>query len=138
MQPNQPRHWNNWIAGIGIVKVAFAVPHFVDDFLYGIPEEFGLTNPQAQVLGGLYFAAYMLAVVMAGRGIRASYYATCAFGLFLTAALILRHMEGILAAEPYWGGLVSEGSIIGLLVSSIALAAVSLAALRSSSGDENP
>ncbi len=47
----------NWVSGLGVAVLAFAVPHFVDDFLYRMPAEFGLTNPQAQILGGLFFGA---------------------------------------------------------------------------------
>jgi len=124
------RRASNRVVASGVVMVGFAVPHFVDDFLYGIPDEFGLTNPQAQVMGGVFFAALVLALIMAGRGVRAGYYAACGFGVLLVAAAVLRHLEGILAPEPYWGGLVSEGSILGLIASGLALAAFSVQALR--------
>ena len=99
---------SNWVVGVGTVVVAFAVPHFVDDFLYGIPAEFGLTNPQAQVLGGLFFAMLTVILVMAGRGLRIGYYGALCFGVFLAAAAALRHLDGILASEPYWGGLIEN------------------------------
>jgi hypothetical protein len=44
---------NNLILMNGTILVGVAIPHLIDDFLFGIPEEFGLTNLQAQVLSGL-------------------------------------------------------------------------------------
>jgi hypothetical protein len=124
---------SNWVVGTGTAMVAFAVPHFVDDFLYGIPAEFGLSNPQAQVLGGLFFAALTAALILAGRGHRSGYYGTLVIGAFLVAAASLGHLDGILAAQPYWGGFISEASILGIIASGLGLAITSLLALRRSS-----
>jgi hypothetical protein len=41
----------NTVIGVGLVLVFFSAPHLIDDFLYGIPEEFGLTNQQTQMPG---------------------------------------------------------------------------------------
>jgi uncharacterized membrane protein len=130
MLPLKQLQASNRVVGIGIILVGFAVPHFVDDFLYDIPAEFGLTNPQVQVMGGVFFAALVLALVLSARGRRAGYYATLAFGLVLVLAAVLRHLQGILAPEPYWGGFVSEWSILGLIASGLALMAASIQALR--------
>ena len=129
MQQNRQDNSRKIVVGTGIVLIAFGVPHFVDDFLYGIPAEFGLTNPQAQVLGGVFFSLLVLFLILAERGLRSGYYATFGIGVFLAAAIVLRHLEGVLAPEPYWGGFVSEVSIIGLLISCIVLVAASLRAL---------
>jgi hypothetical protein len=112
--------------------IGFAVPHFVDDFLYGVPDEFGLTNPQAQVLGGLMFAVLIVVFSLSARGHRIGYSGAAFFGLFLMAAAAAKHLDRMLMPGPYWGGLISEVSIIGLIVSGLALAVVSLMALRRS------
>ena len=127
---------SNLVTILGIVLIAFAVPHFVDDFLHEMPDEFGMTIVQAQMLGGLFFALLAAALVMAGRGRRAGYYGLLSFGLFLAAAVILKHLPGLLAEEPYWGGAVSEGNIIGLMVTGPALALASLWALVAHPSEE--
>ena len=33
--------WSNFVIGVGLVLVLFSAPHLIDDFLFGIPEEFG-------------------------------------------------------------------------------------------------
>ena len=121
----------NWVSGLGVAVLALAVPHFVDDFLYGMPAEFGLTNPQAQILGGLFFGASAGVLVLAARGRRAGYFGTLVLGALLSAAAALKHFPLMAALGPYWGGALSEGAILGLFVSGVALAGASVAALRS-------
>jgi fucose permease len=121
----------NWVAGFGAATVTFAVPHFVDDFLYGMPAEFGLSEPEAQVLGGLFFGAIATVLVLAGRGSRAGMAGSVVVGLLLAAAVILKHVGPILRPGPYWGGALSELSILGLGASSLAWAITSLVALLS-------
>lgn len=57
----------------GIMLVGVAIPHWIDDPLFGIPEEFGFTNLQAQGLAG-FFSAMLILVLrwLAGAGIPGS------------------------------------------------------------------
>ena len=48
------RKLNKLVLLNGAILVGVAIPHLIDDFLYGIPEEFGLTNMVAQALSGLF------------------------------------------------------------------------------------
>ena len=43
----------------GIILAFFAIPHLIDDFLFDIPAEFGLTNFHAQVLSGIFITFFM-------------------------------------------------------------------------------
>jgi hypothetical protein len=56
----------NLVIGVGLVLVFFSAPHLIDDFLCGIPEEFGLTNPQTQVLAGVFHVQLVAFFVLAG------------------------------------------------------------------------
>ena len=124
--------WSLWVLIMSVVLVGFAIPHFVDDFLYNVPEEFNLSNPQAQVLGGIFFALLTLSISLAARKEKRGYYGTAFFGFFLTAAAGLKHLDRILEPGPYWGGLISELSILGLMLSGLILGVVSLLAIRAS------
>ena len=128
---NASRKWSNWVVGIGIVMVGFAYPHLIDDFLFDIPAEFGLTNLWAQVLAGIFSIQLFLIFAAAARGKRWAYGFTCFWGVFLALACILKHIPQMLKPEPYWSGAFSEILIWGLFVSSLALAVVSMLALWS-------
>jgi len=114
----------------GIVMAAFAYPHLIDDFLNGIPDEFGLTDPQAQVLVGIFTVLLLSLIVGAARMARWAYGGTCFIGGFLSLAIILKHVPGMLLPEPYWSGVFSESLNWGLLVTSFILMVVSFLALR--------
>ena len=113
-----------------LVMSAFAIPHLIDDFLFGIPEEFGLTNQSSQALGGIFTFILILSIVLAARNLKAGYYACLSLGLFLALAGILKHIPRMIAPGPYWSGWFSEFLIYGLIASGLVLAGVSISAIR--------
>ena len=129
---NKKRKWSNLVIGIGLVLVFFSAPHLIDDFLYDIPEEFGLTNQQAQVLAGLFHVQLIAIFVWVAQERKAGYYGMLFWGVFLALAGILKHLPKIMKPEPYWSGLFSEAMIIGMIIAGIALAIASILALRRS------
>ncbi len=122
--------WSNLVIGVGLVLVLFSAPHLIDDFLYGIPEEFGLTNQQTQILAGIFHVQLIVFFVLAARKQKAGYYGLIFWGIFLALAGILKHLPEILKPEPYWSGLFSETLIIGMIFSGIVLATTSILAIR--------
>ena len=115
----------------GAILVGVAIPHLIDDFLFGIPEEFGLSNIQAQILAG-FFATMLIAVFsLAARGQRWGYIGTAFLGGLLALAGILKHVPRILQTGPYWSGLFSEILIGALILSGISLLIISVYTLRS-------
>ncbi len=114
----------------GLILVFFSAPHLIDDFLFDIPAEFGLTNHQAQILAGIFHVQLVVIFVLAARGRRAGYYGTLFWGIFLALAGILRHLPEIAKPEPYWSGPFSEVLILGMIVAGLALAVISWLALR--------
>lgn len=130
---NKRYRWSNLVIGVGLVLVLFSAPHLIDDFLYNIPEEFGLTNQQTQVLAGIFHTQLIVFFVLAARERKAGYYGLLFWGVFLALAGILKHLPQIVKPEPYWSGTFSETLIIGMIVVGIALAVVSILALRGSS-----
>jgi hypothetical protein len=71
---NKRYRWSNLVIGVGLALVLFSAPHLIDDFLYGIPEEFGLTNQQTQVLAGIFHTQLIVFFVLAARERKAGYY----------------------------------------------------------------
>lgn len=122
--------WSNLVIGVGLVLVFFSAPHLIDDFLYDIPEEFGLTDQQTQVLAAIFHVQLIVFFVLAARERKAGYYGTLFWGIFLALAGVLKHLPEILKPEPYWSGLFSEALIIGMIVAGIVLGIVSTLALR--------
>lgn len=124
------QQWRNLVIGVGLVLVFFSSPHLIDDFLYDIPAEFGLTNAQTQVLAGIFHTQLIVFFVLAARERKAGYYGLLFWGVFLALAGILKHLPHILQPEPYWSGAFSGALILGMIASGIALAVVTTLALR--------
>ncbi len=127
---NRARDLGNLVLINGAIMVGVAIPHLIDDFLFKIPEEFGLSNIQAQILAG-FFAAMLIAVFsLAARGQRWGFIGTAFLGGFLALAGILKHVPRILQPGPYWSGWFSEILIGVLILSGISLLIISVHALR--------
>jgi hypothetical protein len=123
------RKWSNRVILVGLVLVFFSAPHLIDDFLYGVPADFDLSNQQTQVLAAVFHTQLTIFFVLVARQHKAGYYGALFWGVFLALAGIFKHLPEILKPEPYWSGSFSEFLIIGLIISGIVLAVVSILSL---------
>ena len=126
---NHSQKWSNRVVCVASLFAGCGAAHLIDDFLYGVPAEFHMTNESAQVLGMLFFVALIGLIALAGRGSRQSYVGLIVIGLLLAASDLTKHVPEMVSITPYRSTL-SQGLIIGLIVSGLATAAVSYAALR--------
>ena len=122
---------SNLVLCVGLLLSFFAIPHLIDDFLFGVPVEFGLTDQLAQVLGGIFAVVLILSIALAARNSKSGYYACLCIGVFLGLAGILKHIPMMTRPGPYWSGLFSESLILGLIASGLLLAVASISAIRS-------
>jgi hypothetical protein len=98
-----------------------AIPHLIDDFLFDIPREFGISIWFAQILAGVFTLVLVVAAVLSARDKPAGY-RLCAFlAIFLILAVLLRHLPLMFHPGPYWSGIFSEMLILGVLIISVVL-----------------
>jgi hypothetical protein len=114
----------------GAILVGVAIPHLIDDFLYGIPDEFGLSNIHAQILSGVFSVIMVWIFFQVGRGSRAGALGAGILGIFLALAGMLKHVPRILKPGPYWSGLFSEALFLILILSGLSLFSLCFYALR--------
>jgi len=122
--------WSNRVVLAASIFAGFGVAHLIDDFLFGVPAEFNLSNEAAQVLGLAFFAALTGLAALAGRGSRQSYVGFMVIGTLLAVADVLKHLPEILRSGSWRSGLASETFSIGLIVSGLTVALVSYLAWR--------
>ena len=127
---NKARGAGNLVLINGAIMVGVAIPHLIDDFLFEVPEEFGLSNIQAQILAGIFAAVLIAVFSLAARGQRWGFIGAAFLGGLLALAGILKHVPRILQPGPYWSGLFSEILIGALVLSGISLMILSIHALR--------
>lgn len=99
----------------------FAFPHLIDDFLFDIPTDFGISNQTAQILSGVFMVLYMVILRVLVLGKKSGLYSAMFMGSFLALAGILKHIPLILQPGPYWSGWFSETLIIGMIISGLGL-----------------
>lgn len=116
--------------GFYLLLAVFAIPHLIDDFLFDIPREFGISERTAQILAGAFMLIFMGIFLELSRGKKRGIYGSVFMGSFLALAGILKHIPLMILPGPYWSGWFSELLITGLICSGLGLLATSLSALR--------
>ncbi len=99
----------------------FSMPHLIDDFLFDIPLDFGISNQTAQILAGVFILLFMLIFKELALEKKPGLYGAIFMGSFLALAGILKHIPLIIKPGPYWSGWFSETLIFGMILSGIAL-----------------
>ncbi len=122
--------WSNRVVAVSSIFAGFGAAHLIDDFLYGVPAEFNLSNPPTQFLALAFFVALTGLIALAARGTRASYQGLITIGLLLALADTVKHIPEIVGSASFRSGAASIFFAIGLIVSGLATASVAWFALR--------
>jgi hypothetical protein len=125
---SQSQRWSNRVVIAGVLLTGFGAAHLIDDFLYGVPADFGLSNEFGQLLAVAYFIITSVLLVLAARGNRAGYIGNLGLGLFLLVADMLKHGSEGLFAGPWRSGLFSRSLAFGVMLTAVGLVAVSYGA----------
>jgi hypothetical protein len=122
-----------WMVFAFLALTFVAIPHLIDDFLFGVPAEFGLSNQTTQILAGIFVVVLVIIygelVQFRKRGVLGAMF----MGIFLALAGFLKHIPLILKPGPYWSGWFSEALIIGLIISGLSLTTLGAIYLASGS-----
>jgi len=113
-----------------LILAFFSIPHLIDDFLFDIPAEFGISVHLSQFLAGVFILIYLGILIPLARGQRGGVIGAISMGIFLALAGILKHIPLIIKPGPYWSGWFSEGLIIGMIISGILLAVFGVIELK--------
>lgn len=112
-----------WRADLAVVAAAllggFGAAHLIDDFLYGVPAEFNLAAPTAQVLAFVFFVAFTGLAARVGQGRRVGYLGLAIIGILLAVADSTKHLVEMAEPGPYRSGWVSEALVVGLIASGL-------------------
>ena len=113
-----------------LVLAFFSIPHLIDDFLFDIPAEFGISVHLSQFLAGVFILIYLGILISLARGRRRGVIGAISMGIFLALAGILKHIPLIIQPGPYWSGWFSEGLIFGMILSGTGLAVAGFRVLK--------
>lgn len=122
--------WSNRVIVVSSIFAGFGVAHLIDDFLFGVPAEFNLSDPPTQFLALAFFVALTGLIALAARGTRASYQGLITIGLLLVLADTLKHLPEIIGSVTFRSGAASIFFSVGLIITGLVMAAVAWLALR--------
>jgi hypothetical protein len=120
-----------YVVALAALLIGVSVAHVLEDFVYGIPARFGFQVAPAAALVGLAYAGHVVLVALAAQDRTVGYLGNLAVGIFWFAAAAYDHLGEVLAAASYRAGSISKAFEVGLMLSAIALAVISLVAWRS-------
>jgi hypothetical protein len=135
MEMNQPARSFAPMITLYLVLAFFSIPYLIDDFLFDIPAEFGISVNLTQFLAGVFILIYLGILIPLARGKRGGVIGAMGMGIFLALAGILKHIPLIIKPGPYWSGWFSEGLIFGMIISGIGLEITGLFSLRKPAKD---
>lgn len=122
---------SNRVLICAILLSGFGAAHLIDDFLYGIPADFGFSNEFSQFLAIIYFALTGWLIALSARGKKQAYLANIFLGIFLVAADMTKHTQEGLLAGPWRSGVISRIYAFGVVATALALIVTSFIAWRS-------
>jgi peptidoglycan/LPS O-acetylase OafA/YrhL len=85
------RRKNSGVIALYLALAFFSIPHLIDDFLFDIPADFGISVHLSQFLAGVFILIYLGILIPLARSRRGAVIGAISMGVFLALAGILKH-----------------------------------------------
>ncbi|HZR46147.1 MAG TPA: hypothetical protein VFA47_05565 [Candidatus Manganitrophaceae bacterium] len=108
------------------------VPHVAEDFVFGVPQKYGVSLTLAGILLAAGYFVQMIGIVLLALGRRAGLVLSLLVGSVWLAGALWDHLPDLLKESPYREGPISKVWIAGIILWGGSLAAVSFLNLRHS------
>lgn len=107
---------------VGLASFLVTLPHSFEDFVEGVPQEFGVGVLVGGVLLATFYAVHALGIVLASHERPAGYVVNLLAGMGWFFGALFDHLPDILSFEPYRAGFPSR--FLEVLVMGFGLALV--------------
>lgn len=119
---------------VSVASLLVTLPHSFEDFVAGVPGDFGFTVLTAGTLLAVAYATQVVGILLVSHGVRLGYWLHLLIGLGWFFGSVLDHLDDVLLADPYRAGLPSKALEVGIMVVSAAIVALTVLALRGGQG----
>lgn len=85
----------------GAILIGVTIPHSIEDLLYGLPSEFGLTNVQMQIFSGLFSVQLIWIFTQVVGRRRSGVFAVSLLGILPVLVGTLKHLPLMLDPVQY-------------------------------------
>lgn len=93
---------------VALASLLVTLPHSFEDFVEGVPEEFGVGVLSGGILLAALYALHALGIVLASHGRPAGYVLNLLVGAGWFFGALLDHLLDVLSSEPYRTGFPSK------------------------------
>jgi hypothetical protein len=117
------------VAALSLLLFFFTIPHTLEDFALGAPEDAGISASVLSTVIALIFSLQALGLYWLGQKQRKGFFIHIGLGLFWPIASGLAQLPIIFNGEPYRAGLLSKVYVFGMIVVALLMLFVSIKAV---------
>jgi hypothetical protein len=121
--------WTERVVILSLLLLFFTIPHTLEDFATGAPEEAGIPASILSLVISLIFFAQALGLYWLGQGQIKGFYIHIALGLFWPIASGLAQLPAIFSGDPYRSGILSKIYVFGMIIIGILVLLASIRAV---------
>ena len=115
---------------LSLLLFFFTIPHTLEDFATGAPEEAGIPASVLSLVISIIFLLQSLGLYWLGQKHKKGLYIHIGLGLFWPIASGFAQLPAIFSAEPYRTGMISKVYVFGMILVGILMLLASIRALR--------
>ncbi|HXC61260.1 MAG TPA: hypothetical protein VNV63_01175 [Nitrospiria bacterium] len=127
---NKPPGIVSWAIIVSAASLLVTLPHAFEDFVYGVPQQFGLSVMAAGFLVAIGYLLQLIGMLLALHGRQTGLVLLLLIGLGWTVGAMMDHLPEILQAGPYRQGTISKVMELLIIQIGLVLVVLSAAAIR--------
>ena len=131
MQENRTERLKSIVTVLSIALLFFTIPHTLEDFATGEPDEANVPAPLIALVVSIVIAVQAIGLFKLGRGKRSGLAVHIGVGIFWPLASAVAQLPSILGEAPYRSGFISVFYVVAIIIVGLALALFSIVAMVS-------
>ena len=122
--------WGSRVVFLSLLLFFFTLPHTLEDFALGAPQEAGIAAPVLALVISILYALQALGLFFLGQKKRLGLFLHMGIGVFWPVASGFAQLPVILTESPYRAGAISVLYVFGMIAVGVLIFIFSLLALR--------
>ena len=122
--------WGSRVVFLSLLLFFFTLPHTLEDFALGAPQEAGIPAPVLALVISILYALQALGLFFLGQKKRLGLFLHMGIGVFWPVASGFAQLPVILTESPYRAGAISVLYVFGMIAVGVLIFIFSLLALR--------
>ena len=130
MKNQEQLKWNRRLVTLSFLMLFFTIPHTLEDFSIGAPQEAGIPVSVLATVISFIFFLQAIGLYWLGQKKSKGLYVHIVLGLFWSIASGVAQLPVILNSNVYRSGLLSKTYVFGMILIGVLMVLVSIKSLR--------